>query len=164
MGLLSKLFSPKKPKDPPLDRLPSTPHPLRGWTNLGLYEVHGINPKTKRSNKRHYEAFTEDHARVQALSDGLVEPITVEEIQSSMATEKQIELCKELGIHENFRYITMIDVGALIWRHDDKDKRKINDEEWAAACKAGYPMSALCGPTHYRYIMENGTWKYRDWS
>lgn len=162
MGLLSRFFSPKKPKNPPLDHLPLSPHPFRGWTNLGLYEVHGINSKTKRSNKRCYEAFTEEHARNQAIADGLVDPITVEEVQSDMASERQIELCKNLGIHADFRYMTMTDVSAIIWYHDDHDKRKITDEEWAAACEAGYPVSALCGSTHYKYIMKHGTWKFRD--
>jgi len=162
MSLFSKLFPPEKPKDPPQDRVPSKVHPLRGWTNLGLYEIHGINPKTKRKNKRLYEALTENQAREKALADGLAEPITIEEIESERATERQIELCKELGIHANYDCLTVVDMSALIWYHDDKDNRRITAAEWAAACKAGYLVSAFCGPTYYKYIMKHGTWMYRD--
>ena len=145
-------------------RLPASVSPLRGWTNLGLFEIHGVNPKTGRSNKRMKECLSESDAKAWALSDGLIEPISVHEVPREMATEKQIALCKELGLDSglNLSKLTKVDVNALIWRHDDGDSRRITDEEWCAACEAGYPVSALCGPTHFRYIMKTGDWRYRE--
>lgn len=144
--------------------IPKTASPLRGWTNLGIYEIHGVNPKTGRSNKRMHECLSEAAAKEWALADGLVEPITVVEVPRDMATEKQIEVCRKLGLDAglDFSKLTKVDVNALIWRHDDGDSRCISDEEWCAACDAGYIVSALCGPTHFQYIMETGDWRYRE--
>ena len=52
--------------------LPAHPHPLRGWTNMGVYEVRGVNPKTGRQNKKRIEAIDEATAVAQA---GLGAPV-----------------------------------------------------------------------------------------
>lgn len=96
------------------------------------------------------------------MSAGLLEPITVKEVQSRMVSEWQAEYCKKLGIKTSLRGLSMVDANALIWRHKDRDARKINEAEWAAACEAGILVSALCGPTHYKYIMKCGDWRYRE--
>ena len=144
-------------------RIPKRAHPLRGWTNLGLYEIHGKNPATGRMNKRTHECLTEADARSWALSEGLAEPVAIKEIQRRMASDEQIRVCRKMGIKAKFEELSAIDASALIWFRDDHEFRKINITEWAAACQAGYAVSALCGPKYYKYIMENGgEWRYRE--
>lgn len=165
MGILSMLFGSKAESAPTGGGgggIPKVIHPLRGWSNLGLYEVHGINPKTGRSNKKTCQCLSENEAREWALSAGLLEPITVKEIQSRMVSEWQADYCRKLGIRDSLQGLSMVDANALIWRHKDGDARKINGAEWAAACAAGILVSALCGPTHYKYIMRCGDWRYRE--
>lgn len=142
--------------------LPKSPHPLRGWTNLGLFEIHGVNPKTKRSNKKMHECLSETDARSWAISQGLVEPIQVSEVEQRRVTDGQKSALRKRGIQANLAELSIVDASALLWRKADGDSRKINQREWAAACRAGYPVSALCGPTFYRFIMSTGDWRFRD--
>ena len=94
--------------------LPKSPHPLRGWTNLGLFEVRGQNPSTGRQNKRIIEALTADDALSKArLVEKLLDPITVEEIQRPMATERQIAYGASIGV-----YITEADGPDCLHQHD----------------------------------------------
>lgn len=162
MGLLSKIFSAAPTNQITRFVMPIQASPLRGWTNLGLYEIHGLNPNTGRSNKKMHECISESEARLWAKANGLTEPIQVKEVQNRRASDEQIKVCQKMGIKANFQELSIVDANALIWYVDDGDKRKINSAEWAAACAAGYPVSALCGPTHYKYIMKHGDWRYRD--
>ena len=66
MGILSILFGGGG------GNIPKAIHPLRGWANLGLYGVHGINPKTGRSNKKTCQCLSENEAKEWALSAGQI--------------------------------------------------------------------------------------------
>lgn len=132
------------------------PHPLRGWTNMGLYEVHGINPKTNRSNKRTCECFSESDAKAWATSSGLVEPFTIMELPSDRATENQIAYLQKLDAWVDFESLTKVDASALIDFIKDGDRRHINQQELDMATEKGYKISSLAGPTTFRYVMQYG--------
>lgn len=141
--------------------LPKYPSPLRGWTNLGTYEVHGINQRTKRSNKRIYSALTEIHAKEKASSEGLIAPFQVKEIASRPMSELQLKLLKKMKYTGSYEALSLVDAGAIISYVFDGDDRLITEEEWETACDAGYEISALTGPTMYKIIMSTGDWKSR---
>lgn len=132
------------------------PHPLRGWTNMGLFEIHGINPKTNRSNKRTCECFSESDAKAWAFSSGFIEPITVSEIPSDRATDNQIAYLQQLGAQVDFESLTKEDASELIDFIKDGDRRHINQQELDMASQRGYKISSLAGPTTFRYIMQYG--------
>lgn len=144
----------KKKSFQPLS-LPNSPHPLRGWTNFGLFEVHGVNPSTGRQNKRIIEALTVDDALSKArLVENLLDPITAEEIQRPMATKRQISYGNSIGVCITEKE-TLIDASALLSRcHDgDPDDDCISETEWILACKSGVVLSALSGHTLYESVM-----------
>lgn len=146
----------KKKSVQPLS-LPKSPHPLRGWTNFGMFEVHGVNPTTGRKNKRMIEALTADDALSKArLVENLSDPITVEEVQRPMATDRQISYGNSLGLNITAKE-SMVDASALICRCDDgdPDDDRISESEWVSACKAGAVVSALSGHTLYKSIMKH---------
>ena len=160
--LLFCLFKKKqKPEPEPVviapsaDLKPHFAHPLRGWTNVGLYEVHGVNPKTGRSNKKMIEALSEGQAIAAAAATGLSDPITVWEVPQRMATERQIKLAESLG-EDVPAGATLLDASALICRVQDGETEEmaITPEQWAAAWAAGVPMSALAGQKFYRSAMK----------
>lgn len=149
------LFHKKKPGQS--FPFPKSPHPLRGWTNFGLFEVHGINPSTGRQNKRIIEALTLDDAIAKArLVENLLEPITAEEIQRPMATERQISYGDSVGVRITSKE-TMVDASALLCRFNDGDpgNDRISEAEWILACNSGIVMSALSGHTLYRSAMRH---------
>ena len=136
--------------------LPKSPHPLRGWTNFGVFEVHGVNPSTGRQNKRIIEALTVEDAISKARSDEkLLDPITAEEIQRPMATDRQISYGNSIDVIITEKE-SMVDASALISRaHDgDPDDDFISETEWIIACKSGAVVSALSGHTLFRSVME----------
>ena len=140
-----------------LSGIPMSLHPLRGYTNFGIFEVHGKNPETGRQNKRTIEALTDQDAIDQAKEVfGLVDPITVQEVQRPMATDRQISYGNELGI-EIPPNISTVDASAIICRMEDDDAPDdiLAKEEWDAACQAGVVISALCGHTFYNSAMKN---------
>lgn len=150
------LFGKKKAQDAEsLLRLPKSPHPLRGWTNFGLYEVHGLNTQTGRSNKKKVEALDEAGARSAALAAGLSEPITVSEVQRRMITEAQAGLLRRMNIrftgHE-----TLEDASAMICMVNDGEtpRDRITADQWAAACAAGVCVSALSCQRSYKSSMK----------
>lgn len=137
--------------------MPVSQHPLRGYTNFGIYEIRGTNPKTKRQSKKFLEALTSDDALDRAKRiEGLADPITVQEVQRPMATERQISYGAELGLKISPN-ISMVDASAMISREHDGDGPDdiLTKEEWDAACQAGVVISALCGHTFYRSAMKN---------
>jgi hypothetical protein len=137
--------------------IPTSPHPLRGWTNFGMFEVHGLNPSTGRENKRTLEALTSADAKNKALAAGLVEPISVSEVQRPMATERQIAYGKSLGI-EITPDMSMVDASASICRVNDGESFRdiISRKQWVDACEAGVVISALSGPKCYLSSMKAG--------
>ncbi len=135
--------------------MPKAPHPLRGWTNFGMFEVPGLNEKTGRQNKRMVEALTSADAREMALSLGLSEPITVSEVQRPMATERQIAYGRSLGI-DITPEMSMVDASAMICRVNDGDLFVIGRSNWLDACEAGVTVSALSGQTNFISSMKAG--------
>ena len=73
-------------------------HPLRGYTNFGRFEVHGVNPETGRKNKKIIEALNQSEAIQAAVRLGLQPPISVREISCRMATERQYKYMDSLDI------------------------------------------------------------------
>lgn len=142
----------KKPVVPSPVTPPARPHPLRGWTNFGVYEVRGINPKTGRQNKKRVEAV--DEAGAVALA-GLLEPVSAVEVQRPMATERQIEYGATLGLKITERE-SMVDASALLSMVEDGERpeARITADQWAAACSAGVCISALACQEVYKAVME----------
>ena len=136
-------------------RLPSAPHPLRGWTNMGLYEAHGMNARTGRSNKKMVEALDEAGARAAALAAGLSEPVTVSEVQRRMITEGQIDCLRRMKVKFSGQE-TMEDASALICMVNDRESvaDRITPDQWAAACSAGVLVSAFACQRLYCHSMK----------
>lgn len=136
-------------------RLPKSPHPLRGWTNFGLYEAHGTNPKTSRSNKKMVEALDEAGAVAAALTAGLAEPVSVSEIQRRMITDAQADCLRRMKVSFSGAE-SMEDASALICMVNDREDTgdRITPDQWAAACSAGVLVSALSCQRCYRSCMK----------
>lgn len=164
MGLLSWLFGskPAEQEKPSPYPMPNESAPFRGWTNIGWYEVRGINSKTKRSNKKRCSALSGSDARRWALNAGLIEPISVMELERLRPSSYQIHALRKIGYNSGFEKMTNVDASALISYDDDGDRRRITQQEWNAACAAGFEISALSGPTLYQHIMETGDWHRYD--
>lgn len=151
------MFGLKKRKeyDPVADWPHLKPHPLRGYTNFGMFEVLGKNPKTGRSNKVTVEALDiTDALRVATNIHRLTEPLTVQEIQRPMATERQISYGSSLGISITSD-MSMVDASAMICRFEDGDSFRdaLSKNEWVAACSKRVVLSSLSGHTVYRSVM-----------
>lgn len=76
------MFGFKKKKvteyDPAADWPHLKPHPLRGYTNFGMFEAHSTNPKTGSSNKFMILALdSSDALRVAAEIHGWCVPLPV---------------------------------------------------------------------------------------
>ncbi len=153
-GFLKKKGAVTSPP-PPSGVMGLSPHPLRGLTNFGMFEVHGLNPKTGRQNKRIVEALSDQDAleRAKRTTD-LVEPFTVQEVQRPMATERQIAYGDSLGLKIT-PDLSMVDASAMICRENDGDVALISGADVEAASLAGVVMSALAGRTFYRSAMKN---------
>ena len=132
---------------------PSEPDQFRGWTNIGRYEIRGINPKTNRSNKRTYDCLTSSEAVEKAEKEGLVGPFQITEVKLDGPTEAQLRYCEDIGIKEDFAVLSRVDVSALLSAKEDGDSRRINQREWDRACRNHVVISALAGPTRYHQSM-----------
>ena len=122
--------------------MPVRPHPLRGWTNMGVYEVRGVSPATGRQNKKRVEAV--DEAGAIALS-GLGAPVSAVEVQRPMASR---------GVKITERE-SQVDASALISMVQDGERpaSRITPDQWAAACAAGVCVSALSCQKLYASMM-----------
>ena len=157
MGLLS-LFKKHRSGLP----VPVEPDALRGFTNFGVYVIHGINPKTGRGNKREGRGLDADDARSRALSSGLDDPVVVEEKARLRASRDQLAALARIGYKGPLALLTNVDAAALLSFEEDGDRRRITQAEWDAACVAGFDLSALTGPTLYKRIMKTGDWHHYD--
>lgn len=92
-----------------------------GFTNYSRYEVSGINPKTKRKNKRIFDCFSEQDAIEHMLLSGFTEPFTVKFVKFDEPTERQLSYAKDLGIQIPEGACKQ-DVSALISRVVDDDE------------------------------------------
>lgn len=95
--------------------------PSGGFVNFAIYQVIGLNPKTKRKNKRVYKEFKEEYAIKRAEIEGLVAPFEVSLLKLGEPSERQLEYAKDLGITipDGACYL---DVSALISRVTDDDE------------------------------------------
>lgn len=162
MGFLSRLFGFDSSADRSRCFIPMKPDPNRGYTNLGEYEVRGINLKTNRSNKKRCVALSDEDAIAWARTNGLSDPITVNETPRCRASKYQIEALMRNGYRKDIDLLTNVDASAIMSYIEDGDQRRINQKEWQAACDAGFVISALSGPTLYKIIMETGDWHRYD--
>lgn len=89
------------------------------------------------------------------MSAGLVEPITVTEVQRRMASERLIAYGQSLGIVITPE-MSMLDASALICKANDDELsyRFLSLGQWSAAWSAGVVVSALMGPKCYDSAME----------
>lgn len=136
---------------PQFPKFPVVSQPHRCYTNFGLYEVHGINPQTGKPNKRKVIALdTTDAYRAARVLEGLLDPITVQEISPSMATDRQIEYAINLG-HIVIDELSRVDVSALI--DNTKAEDTITEDDWNAACEARICVSACLSKSHFKQAM-----------
>ncbi len=147
-------FGKKKEIDPVKDWPRNEPHPLRGFTNFGRFEVRGVNPKTGRKKKVVVDALnTADALRVAAEVHGLSEP-EAQEVQRPMATERQIAYAATFGVRIGAG-LSMLDASALICKCEDGDDPAewLSPAEWSRACTERVLISGLSGSTLYRSAM-----------
>lgn len=95
--------------------------PSGGFVNYARFQVIGINPSTKRKNKRIYEVRFEEDARKCAENEGLIEPFEITVLPSVSPSERQLEYAKvlEACIPDG---ACSLDVSAIISRITDKDE------------------------------------------
>lgn len=136
---------------PQFPKFPVVSQPHRCYTNFGLYEVHGTNPQTGKPNKRKVIALdTTDAYRAARVLEGLLDPITVQEISPSMATDRQIEYAINLG-HIVIDELSRVDVSALI--DNTKAEDTITEDDWNAACEARICVSSCLSKSNFKQAM-----------
>lgn len=108
----------------PADVLCGYVSPSGGFVNFARFQVIGINPTTKRKNKRIYEVRTEEDACKNAESDGLTGPFEVSVLPSSPPSERQLAFAKtlEATLPDG---ACALDVSAIISRITDKDEKPV---------------------------------------
>ena len=96
--------------------------PSGGFVNYARFQVIGINPSTKRKNKRIYEVRFEEDARKCAENEGLIEPFEITVLPSVPPSERQLEYAKvlEACIPDG---ACSLDVSAIISRITDNDEK-----------------------------------------
>lgn len=101
--------------------------PSGGYVNFARYQVIGINPKTKRRNKRIYDEQSEDRALKKAEDDGFVAPFEITIIPFDPPSERQLSYAKDLGISIPDGACWM-DVSALISRVTSGHERPADEK------------------------------------
>ncbi len=139
------------------------PHPLRGFMNMGIYEVTGKNPETNRSRTRTCRAVDEAGAVRAAMTEhGLIAPFSVkEEAYPEIDEETKAELAAEgVYVPEGAK---ADDYWAASQRGRDYDDTTVTREQWEYAASRGVTLSALAGETLAREIFQNNhkRWKKR---
>lgn len=130
--------------DIPLEWWDNYASPSGGYINYATYQVTGINPATKRKNKRIYDCTDEQKAIEQAMSEGLAEPFEVILLPSREPTDRQLNYAKDLEIILPVD-VCFEDVSALISRVVDDDEEPVPEKLAKAAHAFGWHMSRYIG-------------------
>ena len=138
----------------PVDVLDGYISPSGGFVNYARFQVIGINPSTKRKNKRIYEVRFEEDARKCAESEGLIEPFEITVLPSVPPSERQLEYAKilEACIPDG---ACSLDVSAIISRITDKDEKPVSSKLACHAQKYGLKFSRYHGRTAILNIAES---------
>lgn len=128
--------------------------PSGGFVNYARFQVIGINPSTKRKNKRIYEVRFEEDARKCAENEGLIEPFEITVLPSVSPSERQLEYAKvlEACIPDG---ACSLDVSAIISRITDKDEKPVSTKLACHAQKYGLKFSRYHGRTAILNIAES---------
>lgn len=103
--------------------------PSGGFVSYGRFQVIGINPTTKRKNKRIYETKDRFSACTCAANDGLVEPYDISVLPSVPPTDRQLAYAKSLNACIP-NEACFLDVSAIISRITE-DKEELDSEKIA---------------------------------
>lgn len=120
--------------------------PSGGFVNYARFQVIGINPSTKRKNKRIYEVRFEEDARKCAENEGLIEPFEITVLPSVSPSERQLEYAKvlEACIPDG---ACSLDVSAIISRITDNDEKPASAKLVQQAHIRGLKFSRYHGKT-----------------
>lgn len=137
----------------PLDVLGGYISPSGGFVNYARFQVVGINPSTKRKNKRVYEVYFEEDALQCAKNEGLIEPFEITVLPSVPPSERQLEYAKvlEACIPDG---ACSLDVSAIISRITDNDEKPISNKVACQAQKYGLKFSRYHGKAAILKIAE----------
>lgn len=125
------------------------PRPVTGYSNgLRQYQVHGINPETKRKNKRLVYAMNETDAVLSAHDTGLLDPIEVDGLADNNVflpvDSVQQEYAKEYGIAVP-PSADYYDMKSLLRRYANSDTATVPVGLIKFATKRHVPCSLLAG-------------------
>lgn len=120
--------------------------PSGGFVNFARFQVIGINPKTKRKNKRVYETRSEEEACNIAENEGLIGPFEVTILPSVEPSEHQLSYAKDLEaiIPDG---ACSSDVSAIISRITDNDEQAASEKLAHLAHSYGLKFSRYHGRT-----------------
>lgn len=96
--------------------------PSGGFVSYGRFQVIGINPDTKRKNKRIYEVKDCDCACKCAENDGLVGPFDITVLPSVPPSDRQLAYAKSLGARIPSG-ACFLDVSAIISRITENEEK-----------------------------------------
>lgn len=125
------------------------PRPVTGYSNgLRKYQVHGINPETKRKNKRLVYATNETDAVLSAHDSGLLDPVEVDGPADNSeflpVDSAQQEYAKEYGIAVP-PSADYYDMKSLLRRYANSDTATVPVGLIKFATKRHVPCSLLAG-------------------
>lgn len=118
--------------------------PSGGYVNYAIFELHGVNPKTNRSNKKLYKCRDSEEAVNLATNDGLVAPFDISVIPNDPPTERQLAYARNLGITIPAG-ACMHDVSALLSRVEDNDEEAPDENTVRKAMALGVHFSRYAG-------------------
>ena len=118
--------------------------PSGGYVNYARWQVTGVNPKTKRKNKRVYEARREEQAIKRAIDEGFEAPFEVAAIPFAPPSERQLDYANDIGIFvppDACKY----DVSAMLSRYEEDDEDIVDEKIARMANAYGIMFSRYAG-------------------
>lgn len=128
----------------PLDAFDGYVSPSGGFVNYARFQVVGVNPATKRKNKRVYEVRSKEIACQCAEKDGLTAPFEVSVLPSTPPSDRQLSYAKSLGANIPDGACAF-DVSAIISRINDNDEAPVSENLARQAHKFGVNFSRYHG-------------------
>lgn len=131
-------------------QMPSEPHPLRGWTNFGRYQISGTSLNTGRATRTLRLAFTQEEAlRIASGCIDLKKSYEVKEVLMEKASVEQIAYCKAVGYPVE-GFLNTFDASAMLTRYEDGASPNVyvTQNDWESACRSRCVLSALA----HRYV------------
>ena len=124
-------------------------NPLRGFMNMAVFSVSGVNPSTNRKKTVTVQAVDMESA---IAASGLLNPIATE-TGWERPTERQVAYAKQIGLSIP-KGATQRDVSALLTRLEEHDSGPISSDLVLKAAENGIAMSFFTGPTQYKWMTE----------